>query len=125
MKDLSDILICSDFDGTLFNKEVVSDTDAEAIRYFQERGGAFTLCSGRLPNVLDEKQVKNVSLNAPIISMNGALIYDLENEKKLFEDLLDTSIVDYIFRVCDATEDIESLFIPAYDDIEEGELRVA
>lgn len=124
MKDFSNILLCSDFDGTLFNgkKLCVSDIDAQAIRYFQEHGGAFTLCSGRLPFVLEEKGVKNVSLNAPIISMNGALIYDLKKNEKLFENIMDADILEHIFEICESTDDIENLFIPAYDDIKESPL---
>ena len=124
MKDFSDILICSDFDGTLYHgkKQCVSDIDAEAIRYFQEHGGAFTLCSGRLPFVLEEKGVKNVSLNAPIISMNGALIYDLQKNEKLFEDIMHADILEYILKICESTDDVENLFIPAYDEIKESPL---
>lgn len=124
MKDFSDILICSDFDGTLYHgkKMCVSDEDAEAIRFFQKHGGAFTLCSGRLPFVLEEKNITNVSLNAPIISMNGALIYDLDKNEKLFEDIMDADILPYVFEICDSTNDIENIFIPAYNDIKESPL---
>ena len=31
MKDFSDVLLCSDFDGTLFTGGKISDEDAEAI----------------------------------------------------------------------------------------------
>jgi Cof subfamily protein (haloacid dehalogenase superfamily) len=116
MKDFSDILICSDFDGTLFNK-TVSDKDAEAIRYFQEHGGAFTLCTGRFPFVLKDKNITNLTLNAPMICMNGALIYDLENRKKLFEDIISNDIVETIFKICEHPEDIVNLFLATHDNI--------
>ena len=121
MKDFSDILLCSDFDGTLYNNGV-SDKDAEAIRYFKERGGAFTLCTGRLPFILDEKKVTNISFNAPIISMNGAFIYDLEKNEKIFEDVMDVEALKYILKVCDATDDLENLFIPERDGARETTL---
>ena len=109
MKDFSDILICSDFDGTLFN-EKVSDTDADAIRYFQEHGGAFTLCTGRFPTVLKDKNVSNLSPNAPMICMNGALIYDLKTEKKLFEEIMSADIAEPILKICEKHEDIENIY---------------
>ncbi len=116
MKDFSDILICSDFDGTLFY-EKVSDTDADAIRYFQEHGGAFTLSTGRFPTVLQDKNVTNLSLNAPMICMNGALIYDLKNEKKLFEEIMSTDVAEPILKICERHEDIDNIFIPTHNDI--------
>lgn len=111
MKDFSDILICSDFDGTLF-KDFVSDKDAKAIRYFQEHGGAFTLCTGRFPTVLKDKKVTNVTLNAPMICMNGALIYDIEKEKKLFEEIMSADVSEAILKICEKHEDIDNIFLP-------------
>ena len=121
MKDFSDILICSDFDGTLFNgkKQCISDTDAEAIRYFQDHGGAFTLCTGRFPSVLKDKNVTTVTLNAPMICMNGALIYDLKNEKKLFEEIMSADVTEAIFKICEKHEHIEKIFLPKHNNISE------
>lgn len=118
MKDFSDILICSDFDGTLF-RNVVSDKDAEAIRYFQEHGGAFTLCTGRFPAVLVDKNITNLTPNAPMICMNGALIYDLKNEKKLFEEIMSVDAVKTILKICEKHEDIEKIFLPTHNNISE------
>ena len=41
------ILIASDWDGTLCKEKRIPDKNIEAIRYFQQNGGAFTVCSGR------------------------------------------------------------------------------
>ena len=123
MKDFSDILICSDFDGTLFHgkKQCISDIDAEAIRYFQEHGGAFTLCTGRFPTVLQDKNVTNVSINAPLICMNGALIYNLQKKEKLFEDIMNSDIFETILKICERQDDINNIFLPVHNDI--GETR--
>ncbi|MBE6549612.1 MAG: HAD-IIB family hydrolase [Ruminococcaceae bacterium] len=121
MKDFSDILICSDFDGTLYHGKrlCVSDTDAEAIRYFQEHGGAFTLCTGRFPSVLRDKNITNVTLNAPMICMNGALIYDLKSEKKLFEEIMSVDVTEVILKICEKNEHIEKIFLPIHNNISE------
>ena len=116
MKDFSDILICSDFDGTIFN-EKVSDTDSDAIRYFQERGGAFTLSTGRFPTVLQDKNITNLSINAPMICMNGALIYDLKTKKKLFEEIMSTDVAEAILKICEKHEDIDNIFTPTHDSL--------
>ena len=41
------ILLCSDWDGTLFDGTSIPENNVEAIRYFQRNGGTFTLSSGR------------------------------------------------------------------------------
>lgn len=117
MKNFSDILLCSDFDGTLY-KGNVSDEDAKAIRYFQEHGGAFTLSTGRFPNVFEDKKITNISLNAPIICMNGSLIYDVENNKKIFESFMSSDIIEIIRKICEHPEDIDdiNIYLPTSDD---------
>lgn len=74
-------LICTDCDGTLTDGEgKLSKENEEAIKYFQSEGGLFTLATGRFPEHLKlfENQFK---INAPIVSLNGTLLYDTENEK--------------------------------------------
>ena len=44
----SDVLITSDFDRTLTDRESnIPERNLEAIRYFMDNGGAFTLNTGR------------------------------------------------------------------------------
>ena len=66
-------LICSDFDGTMYVNRQVSPENCAAIAYFQREGGYFTYSSGRYPTMLDDLGL-GVSANAPMITMNGALI---------------------------------------------------
>ena len=117
MKDFSDVLFCSDFDGTLFTDGKISDEDAEAIKYFQSHGGAFTLCTGRMPFVLDEKGITSVSLNAPVVCMNGAMIYDTEKNEILYEDIMPPDVTEVIFRICDTTSTVRHICIPASNDL--------
>lgn len=78
-------LICTDCDGTLTYKAgKVSKENAEAIRYFQSEGGLFTLATGRFPNHAYEFK-DQIELNAPIIALNGTLLYDLKNQKIIKE----------------------------------------
>ena len=76
-------LICTDCDGTLtYEAGKVSKENADAIKYFQQEGGLFTLATGRFPNhaKLFEHQI---TLNAPIVSLNGALLYDYQTSMPL------------------------------------------
>ncbi len=69
------ILLCSDFDMTMGKGGIVTDGNCEAIRYFQENGGRFTIVSGRHPLFLKNHQ-DGFRVNAPLVGYNGALILD-------------------------------------------------
>lgn len=83
MNKFKGYLICTDCDGTLTDNEgKVSDANAEAIKYFEEEGGLFTLATGRFPHFANNFKDKFL-VNAPIVSLNGAVIYDINEEKML------------------------------------------
>ena len=69
------VLLCTDLDGTLADGRSINKADADAINYFKENGGKFTLCTGRVYNYLTGL-FDCVSPNTYVISLNGALITD-------------------------------------------------
>ncbi|MBQ7433580.1 MAG: HAD-IIB family hydrolase [Lachnospiraceae bacterium] len=78
-------LICTDCDGTLTDTEGrLSKENAHAIRYFQKQGGRFTLATGRFANHL-ENFADQMEINAPMISLNGTLLYDTKRQTVLKE----------------------------------------
>ena len=97
-KKFEGILLCGDFDNTLRSSEFpdapISKENAEAIRYFQENGGYFTLITGRHPHYTRQYQ-QNFTPNAPVAGYHGALIaeprgdaflYDLgQNDTRMFD----------------------------------------
>ena len=74
------ILLASDMDGTLLNSaHEVSRENAEAIEYFTNNGGRFTIATGRMiPAITLYAQM--LAINAPIIALNGAVVYDMERK---------------------------------------------
>lgn len=80
MKDFSDYIICSDYDGTL-DYGGVCEKNIEAINYFVSHGGKFTLCTGRRGEEFYFGKKRDFEINAPIIGLTGAQIYDGESEK--------------------------------------------
>lgn len=74
------ILICSDVDGTLAAGTQVSQRNLDAIRYFQSEGGLFTLSTGRSAGY---EKTFSFRLNAPMITENGARVYDPESRRTL------------------------------------------
>ena len=110
MGKFSGLLLCSDFDGTLQSGHVISQNNLDAVRYFQENGGRFTLSTGRYPTILQEPWA-TVSVNAPMVAMNGALIYDLETEKRLYEGTLSEDATPLLERACASLEGINEIEI--------------
>ncbi len=77
----SDVLLTVDYDRTLTAPDSsIPVRNIEAIRYFMENGGAFTVNTGRsLPMTQVFRDV--VPVNAPLLLYNGSAAYDLQQEK--------------------------------------------
>ncbi len=82
-KPLAGILVVSDIDNTLLTQEDgLPPENAEAIRRFCALGGSFTLATGRnVPSA--RRYLTTLSVNAPVILLNGGLIYDYGRELTL------------------------------------------
>lgn len=92
-------LICTDLDGTFAAGSEICGENAAYVKYFQENGGLFTVATGRLPDHLHT--FRDFKPNCPIITHNGAVIYDLEAEKVLRERTLPNTIeevINYIYQ---------------------------
>ena len=77
------VLLCSDIDATLLLRGELPEENRKAIKYFQENGGRFTLCTGRLFDFLD-KYSHLIKPNAPFIAMNGSMIVNKESGETLY-----------------------------------------
>jgi len=78
-------VIVSDLDGTLLdNSKNISKENLEAINYFTENGGRFSVATGRVIEAT-EGYLSNIKINLPIIVYNGGVIYDYNNKKILSE----------------------------------------
>jgi len=73
------VLLASDMDGTLLNEaHELSNENSEAIRYFTDNGGLFTIATGRMIPAIN-LYTRQMSINAPIIALNGAAVFDSKN----------------------------------------------
>ena len=71
----SDILLAVDFDRTLTGPDSkIPARNIEAIRYFMENGGKFTVNTGRTPATLHH-HMPNLPYNAPLLMYNGSASY--------------------------------------------------
>lgn len=117
MGKYSGVILFSDFDGTLFYgpKKEASKENADAIRYFQENGGKFTLATGRYPDILDRYADKcnGIRVNAPIIAGNGCIVYDHEAKKQIFSANVTSALTPVVFDVIQSCPNIRFIdFFP-------------
>ena len=84
MANYCDVLLTSDHDRTLTAPDsTIPQRNLEAIQYFMEQGGAFTVNTGRtLPSY--KKAMETVPSNAPFLLYNGSAAYDKTEEKFVF-----------------------------------------
>lgn len=79
------VLLASDFDGTLKNDDgVITEDVKKAIADFMAKGGKFTVCTGRIYqgfHLYNEEYI-----NAPVLLGNGAMAYDYEKNEVIFND---------------------------------------
>ena len=84
MAKFSNFLLVSDFDRTLTDhRGLIPQANLDAISYFMEQGGAFTIATGRsLP--MSRNRFRDIPMNAPLLVCNGAAAFDLQTQQVLF-----------------------------------------
>jgi len=99
-KRYDDILLISDLDGTIIPRyEIISEENLRAINEFTARGGAFAPATGRSPGSA-LPYLEGITVNAPAIFFNGAMLKDLKEDKVLEMRTLDGDIWrDFAARV--------------------------
>lgn len=116
-KTFENWLVVSDIDGTLNNKvRKLPKRNYDAIKKFTELGGNFTLASGRLQSSLG-RNYRRITPNQPAIVLNGAGIYDYNNEKMIWRRTIGPKgreFVKYIYNEFD--EIFKSVDIGVYFD---------
>ncbi len=97
-KKFDGYLICTDMDGTLLDSNrQVSRENAEAIKYFQENGGLFTVSTGRVYTFLDNFK-DDFKVNTHVIQLNGTSIYDVFNKNVIFESPMDKKMLSNMYN---------------------------
>lgn len=116
-KTFENWLVVSDIDGTLKNKiRRIPSRNVRAIKEFTDRGGNFTLASGRLQSSLG-RNYNRITPNQPAVVLNGAGIYDFTKEKMIWRNTIGPAgrnFVRYIYNEFD--EIFKSVDIGVYFD---------
>ena len=99
-------LIALDMDGTLLNDDkVIPEENVDAIIEMQEQGKTVAICTGRpasgaLPFVKDLHLEK---YGGYVLSYNGGRIYDVKNDKVLYNKAFPKEYVQKVFDLVKGT----------------------
>lgn len=93
-------LIAADMDGTLLNpKKEVSLASKNILKRLKEENIAYTICTGRVATMTDT-YVRDLEIEIPVITGNGAALYDPKTKAYEILGLVPTEEAVKIGRLC-------------------------
>lgn len=99
-------ILVSDMDATLIDSnKKISIKNREAIKYFCENGGMFTLATGRMLQSVREF-VQDLNIKCPVMLHSGAKIYDFQKEKVIKEHFIEEERKEAVKRFYKDNPDI-------------------
>ena len=94
-------LIAIDLDGTMLNKYgIITQNTKEIIKKVQEKGIEVIIASGRTINSVKNFS-KEINSENYFISGNGAITYDIKNDKILYENVLSKNKAQQVIKICE------------------------
>ncbi len=112
------VLLCTDLDGTLANGKEINRADADAVKYFKQNGGYFTISTGRVFNYLTDI-LQIVTPNTYTITLNGAVIIDPKTAKIFKKGFLNRKYLDVVESIASYKKDIHEFYV-YYEDCQEN-----
>lgn len=94
-------LVAIDLDGTLLNSYgEISEKNKEAIRLAKQKGAEIVIASGR-PFQSAKSFASEAGINNYVICGNGSSLYDIKNDKILYDKFIDRQKVLNIIKICE------------------------
>ena len=94
-------LVAIDLDGTMLNQYgIITEKTKKAISRAQEKGVEVMIASGRAITSV-KRFSKEINSNKYFISGNGAITYDIKNNKILYENILSKTKALKIIKICE------------------------
>lgn len=95
MPKFSNTVLITDLDGTLLpHNKILNEKDLNALKYFRQNGGIFTIATGRIIQA-SEQFFDALRPDAPVILNNGGLIYNVDKKEIVYEQCADDAAYDY------------------------------
>ena len=105
-------LIVSDFDDTIVDdSQFITDDTIKAIREFENNGGKFVICTGRMISAIIP-HAKRLGLHGDIIGYQGAVVADIDTGQFLSEHAIPNSIAMEVGRFLEE----KGLYYQLYQD---------
>lgn len=100
MADFRHVLIATDLDGTFFGTRTrLVERNLQAIERFKALGGYFTAATGRIrQNITRSIPFYNELFNAPLITANGAYVWDGHADRAISRTVMDPHLVRDVVR---------------------------
>lgn len=101
-------IIASDFDGTLYRNETITDRDRNAIEQWQKKGNLFGIVTGRSKGDIIRMLAENGIKTDFVIAYNGAGVFDSEGGvlyEEWFPRCEGKKLVDYAYATDFAFQD--------------------
>jgi len=104
----SGVLFFTDYDDTLYNSaHTVYPENHAAIRYFIQNGGRFSIATGRAHRTFTPQIAREgLTINAPVVLSNGAMLYDYQADRCLVEAHLDGEAPGRLAQLCRVFPDL-------------------
>ena len=94
-------LVAIDLDGTMLNQYgIITEKTKKAISKAQEKGVEVMIASGRAITSV-KRFSKEINSNKYFISGNGAITYDIKNNKILYKNILSKTKALKIIKICE------------------------
>lgn len=107
-------LLLSDIDGTLTdNRGQIPRANIEAIRYFQNEGGLFTVATGRYPWYID-KYSDSFKPNTYIVGINGTMLYDPYRKTPVLTKAFEDDFLSVIHEFIDLCPQIRYIMVSGH-----------
>lgn len=110
MKIFSGYLICSDVDGTFSVNTVTVKNNIEAVKYFTQNGGRFTIATGRTAAYLKNLDFFDC-INAPVCICNGSVVYDYQKDEILQMVHQDFVLADFLDSLGNFLQTLDGLYV--------------
>lgn len=98
-------LLACDIDGTLIVNDYMPQANIEKIKYFVNEGGHFALATGRTAGAISHVTSK-LDCISPSIVANGSMIYDIKNDKAIYELFVPKSDCHIVKAVIDGCKTV-------------------
>ncbi len=124
-EDISKVLLITDMDGTFLPaSKRPSAENLAAVERLMAAGGRFSIATGRSLQA-SMQYFEQVRVNCPIIMCNGGMVYDLHENRQIYDVYLPDSAREMVKRILAANPDvgceclpIEGVYVPQMTQME-------